>query len=63
MKSAMKSFRYLSSFFAGMTVGAGLALLVTPMSGRKMKRQVSRLSDRFMEKANDLKDAACRIAC
>ena len=51
----MKAFRYVSSFLVGFTVGAGVALLLTPMSGKKMQRKVA-------DKVDDLKSAAYRLA-
>ena len=58
----MKSFRYISSFLAGFIVGAGVALLVTPMSGKKMQRKVADLGERVIDKVDDLKVAARRMA-
>ena len=58
----MKSFRYLSSFLAGLIVGAGVALLVTPMSGKKMQRKVADIGERVVDKVDDLKVAARRMA-
>ncbi len=58
----MKSFRYLSSFLVGVAVGAGLALLLTPMSGRKMQRKVADLGESVIDKVNDLEVAARRMA-
>jgi gas vesicle protein len=58
----MKSFRYLSSFLAGLIVGAGIALMVTPMSGRKMQRKVADIGERVVDKVDDLKVAARRMA-
>ena len=58
----MKSFRYISSFLAGFVVGAGVALLVTPMSGKKMQRRVADIGERVIDKVDDLKVAARRMA-
>lgn len=58
----MKSFRYISSFLAGMIVGAGVALLITPMSGKKMQRKVADIGERVVDKVEDLKVAARRMA-
>jgi gas vesicle protein len=54
--------RYLSSFFIGFAIGAGTALLLTPVSGRKMQRKVADISDRVIDKVDDLKVAARRMA-
>lgn len=58
----MKSFRYISSFLVGLIVGAGVALLVTPMSGKKMQRKVADIGERVVDKVDDLKIAARRMA-
>ncbi|HEX6100413.1 MAG TPA: YtxH domain-containing protein [Thermoanaerobaculia bacterium] len=58
----MKSFRYISSFLVGLIVGAGVALLVTPMSGKKMQRKVADIGERVIDKVDDLKVAARRMA-
>jgi gas vesicle protein len=51
----MKSFRYISSFLVGFAVGAGVALMVAPMTGKKMQRKV-------IDRVDDLKVAARRMA-
>ena len=58
----MKSFRYVSSFLVGFVVGAGVALLVTPMSGKKMQRKVANIGEQVIDKVDDLKVAARRMA-
>ena len=58
----MKTFRYLSSFVAGLAVGAGLALLLTPMPGKKMQRKVANIGERVIDKVDDLKTAVRRMA-
>lgn len=58
----MKSFRYISSFLVGLIVGAGVALLVTPMSGKKMQRKVADIGERVIDKVDDIKVAARRMA-
>lgn len=58
----MKAFRYVSSFLVGLFVGAGVALLVTPMSGKKMQRKVADIGERVIDKVDDLKVAARRMA-
>jgi gas vesicle protein len=58
----MKAFRYVSSFLVGLAVGAGIALLVTPMSGKKMQRKVADIGERVVDKVDDLKVAARRMA-
>lgn len=58
----MKSFRYISSFLVGLIVGAGVALLVAPMSGKRMQRKVADIGERVIDKVDDLKVAARRMA-
>ncbi|HEX7809525.1 MAG TPA: YtxH domain-containing protein [Thermoanaerobaculia bacterium] len=58
----MKSFRYVSSFLVGFTVGAGLTLMLAPMSGKRMQRKVADISERVVDKVDDLKVAARRMA-
>ena len=58
----MKVPKYVSSFLAGFTVGAGLALMFAPMPGRKMQRKVADLTDRVIDKVDDLKVAVHRVA-
>lgn len=58
----LKTFRYVSSFLAGLMVGAGVALLVTPMSGKKMQRKVADIGERIGDKVEDIKVAARRMA-
>ena len=56
------SLKYVSSFLIGFVVGAGVALMVTPMSGKKMQRKVADIGDRVADKVDDLKVAARRMA-
>ena len=58
----MKSFRYVSSFLVGLVVGAGVAILVTPVSGKKMQRKVADLGEVVVDKVEDIKVAARRMA-
>ncbi|MEO8378324.1 MAG: YtxH domain-containing protein [Acidobacteriota bacterium] len=58
----MKVSKYVSSFLVGVTVGAGVALLFAPMPGRKMQRKVANITDRVMDKVDDLKVAVHRVA-
>ena len=58
----MKGLKYVSSFLAGFTVGAGVALMFAPMPGKKMQRKVADLTDRVIDKVDDLKVAVHRVA-
>jgi gas vesicle protein len=54
--------KYVSSFLIGSIVGAGLALLFTPLTGRKMQKRVGDLADKVVDRVDDLKVAARRMA-
>jgi len=43
----------LFSFLVGGAVGAGLALLLAPQSGRKTRRQIRDIAENFSEDASD----------
>jgi gas vesicle protein len=58
----MSYLKYVSSFLVGFVVGAGVALMVTPMSGKKMQRKVADIGERVIDKVDDLKVAARRMA-
>ena len=67
MFSHKKSFSILALFFAvGAVTGAAAALLYAPMTGRKMQRKVSDITDKFADrvsdKVDDLKVAVRRVA-
>ncbi len=58
-------FNYLVGFALGAVLGAGLAVLMAPQSGRRTRRQIMRAvsdaremaSDRFGELAHDVRSA------
>ena len=54
--------KYVSSFLIGFAVGAGVALMVTPISGKKMQRKVADIADRVIDKVDDFKVAVQRVA-
>lgn len=54
--------KYISSFAAGFVFGAGVALLFAPMTGKKMQKKVADITDRMIDKVDDLKVAARRAA-
>jgi len=58
----MKISKYVSSFAVGFFFGAGLALLLAPMPGKKMQRKVAGVADRVADKVEDLRVAAQRLA-
>ena len=56
------SLKYISSFLVGFAVGAGVALMVAPMPGKKMQRKVADITDRVIDKVDDFKVAVQRVA-
>ena len=58
----IKVSKYVSSFVVGFTVGAGVALMFAPMPGKKMQRKVASITDRVIDKVDDLKVAVRRAA-
>ena len=54
--------KYVSSFLIGFAVGAGVALMVAPMPGKKMQRKVADITDRVIDKVDDFKVAVQRVA-
>ena len=54
--------KYVSSFLIGFVTGAGLALMLAPMPGKKMQRKVGDITDKVMDKVDDLRVAARRMA-
>jgi len=61
-EKTMKGLKYVSSFLAGLTVGAGLALMFAPMPGKKMQRKVANITDRVIDRVDDFKVAVQRAA-
>jgi gas vesicle protein len=58
----MKVPKFVSPFALGFFFGAGLALLLAPMTGKKMQRKVGDIADKVADKVEDLRIAAQRIA-
>lgn len=54
--------KYVSSFAVGFLFGAGLALMFAPMPGKKMQKKVGHITDQVIDKVEDLKIAARRMA-
>lgn len=54
--------KYVSSFLIGFAVGAGVALMLAPMKGKKMQRKVADMTDRVIDKVDDFKVAVQRVA-
>jgi len=53
------------SFLCGLSIGAGVALLFAPKSGRRLRSQITHAareqSEKIMEQASDLRDSATEI--
>jgi len=58
-----KSFSNFAWVFAvGAVAGAAAALLYAPMTGRKMQRKVSDITEKVIDKVDDFKGAVRRVA-
>jgi len=58
-----KSFSNFAWVFAvGAVAGAAAALLYAPMTGRKMQKKVSNLTEQVLDKVEDFKGAVKRVA-
>ncbi|MEA2235328.1 MAG: YtxH-like protein [Thermoanaerobaculia bacterium] len=59
-KKSYLSFTWV--FAVGAVAGAAAALLFAPMTGRKMQKKVSDITERVIDKVEDLKGAVRRVA-
>jgi len=50
------------TFGVGLVAGASLALLFAPMTGKRMQKKVAGLTDKVMDKVDDLQDTVRRMA-
>jgi gas vesicle protein len=58
-----KSFAKFAWVFAvGAVAGAAAALLYAPMTGRKMQKKVSDITEKVIDKVDDFKGAVKRVA-
>ena len=58
-----KSFANFAWVFAvGAVAGAAAALLYAPMTGRKMQKKVSDITEKVIDKVDDFKGAVKRVA-
>jgi gas vesicle protein len=55
-------FSYSWLFFVGIVAGAVAALLYAPMTGRKMQKKVGDMTDKVIDKVDDIKSAVRRVA-
>ena len=59
-KKSFSSFAWV--FAVGAVAGAAAALLYAPMTGRKMQRKVSDITEKVIDKVDDFKGAVRRAA-
>ena len=52
----------ISTFLAGLAAGIILGLLFAPMTGKKMQRRVVDVSDKMMDKLDDLQATVRKMA-
>ena len=52
----------VSTFLAGVVAGVVLGLLFAPMTGKKMQRRVVDVSDKMMDKLDDLQATVRKMA-
>ncbi len=58
-----KSFASLVWVFAvGAVAGAAAALLYAPMTGQKMQKRVADVTDKVIDKVDDIKSAVLKVA-
>ena len=53
---------FLFTFIGGVIAGGAVALLLTPMTGRKMQKKVADVADKVIDKVDDLQGAVRRLA-
>jgi gas vesicle protein len=53
---------FLITFGAGFITGAALALLYAPMPGKKMQKKVVDMTDKVIDKVDDLQESVRRFA-
>ncbi|MEO8034399.1 MAG: YtxH domain-containing protein [Acidobacteriota bacterium] len=59
-KKSYLSFAWI--FVVGVVAGAAAALLYAPMTGRKMQKKVGDITEKVIDKVDDLKSAVRRVA-
>jgi len=50
------------AFVAGVITGAAIALLYAPMTGKKMQKKVAGVTDKVLDKVEDLQDQVRKFA-
>ena len=59
-KTAFTKFAF--TFGAGLVTGAALALLYAPMTGKNLQKKVAGVTDRVIDKVDDLQQTVRKIA-
>jgi len=59
-KNSFSNFAWV--FAVGAVAGAAAALLYAPMTGRKMQKKVSNITEQVLDKVEDFKGAVKRVA-
>ncbi len=59
-KSSFKSF--LFTFGAGIITGVALGLLYAPISGKKMQKKVGEVTDKVIDKVDDIQQSVRKLA-
>ncbi len=54
--------RFAFTFGAGVVTGAVLALLYTPITGKKLQKKVADLTDKVIDKVDDMQQSVRNIA-
>jgi len=54
--------KFVFTFGAGVFTGAVLALLYTPITGKKLQKKVADLTDRVIDKVDDVQQSVRKIA-
>ena len=54
--------KFVFTFAAGAVTGAVLALLYTPMTGKKLQRKVADVADQVMDTVDDVQESMRKIA-
>jgi gas vesicle protein len=54
--------KFVFTFIGGAIAGGAVALLLAPMTGRKMQKKVADVADKVIDKVDDLQGAVRRLA-
>lgn len=53
---------FILTFGAGILTGAALALLFTPLTGKKMQKKVADITEKVIDKVDHLQDKLRKVA-